>query len=56
MNYVPGCAHDNDDEDGGESSGDEDIDVISQTARILELDNEFNKAWKNLKVKMSPID
>ena len=56
LEYIPGCAHDSEDDVGDESSGDEDNDVNSQTARMLELDKEFAKAWKNWKLKMASID
>ena len=54
LHFAPGCAHDSDAEDDGALDDDDADDGLS--TRRLELDKEFNKAWKHWKNKMAIVN
>ena len=52
--YIPGCAHESDDQ--GDGSSDVSDDNGDPKYRIAELQKEFKKAWKSWKAKMASMD
>jgi len=55
--FVPGCAHDTDEDGSGSDSSDDSESRANDSvaSKTVELEKDFGRAWKNWKLKMQSI-